>query len=78
MSAELIARYRAEANRHAQLAEMLAVAVVTREVSEPGGREYALSDLRMHNRCKERYRRQADALEAAPGAWVRCGPAWLD
>ena len=78
MSAELIARYRAEGSHEARLAERLAVAVVTGEVSDPDTRRDALEDLRDANARKERYRQQADHLEADPNAWVRTGPAWLD
>lgn len=77
MSAELITRYRAEASRHAELAELLSVAVVRGEVTGEA-RAYALEDLAGHNRDKERLRQQADAMENDPGAWVRTGPAWLD
>lgn len=78
MSTELIARYRAEGSHEACLAERLAVAVVTGEVSDPDARRDVLEDLRDANARKERYRQQADYLEADPNAWVRTGPAWLD
>lgn len=78
MSAELIARYRADASRSAELAALLSVAVVTGEVADGEARAYALADIRQHNRNKERMRQQADALENNPTAWVRTGPAWLD
>lgn len=77
MSAELIARYRAEASHSARLAERLAVAIVMGEV-DGDARAGALEDLAGHNRDKERLRQQADALEGDPAAWVRTGPAWLD
>lgn len=78
MSAELIARYRAEASRHAELAEKLSLAMVRGEITEPVAYWHATTDLRDHNRQKNRLRQQADYLEADPAAWVSTGPAWLD
>jgi hypothetical protein len=70
MSAELIAQYRADASRHAELAEKLAVALMRGEITEPIACWHAREDLRLHNRQKELYRQQADALEMNPAAWV--------
>jgi hypothetical protein len=78
MSAELITRYRSEADRHAGLAEKLAASLTRGEITEPIACWHAREDLRRHNRQKNLYRQQADHLEADPGAWVRTGPAWLD
>lgn len=63
MSAELIARYRAEASHHARLACKFATAFVLDGAD-------VMEELRYHNRQKERLRQQADALEASPAAWV--------